>query len=63
MARTLTLPGASLVACALFGLTFTAAPDDGILRAAAAVGVRFVMCGLVLAVLVVRTFSDLDIGK
>ena len=58
--KTMTLIVASLVALSLFGLTFAAVQEDGILRAVSA-GLFLGMCGFALTVLVIKIFSD--IGK
>ena len=58
--KVITLVGASLVAFALFGLTFSASlPDDGILRAVS-VGLLAGIAGFLGTALIVRVFSDLE---
>ena len=60
MTKILTLVGACLVAFVLFGLTYSATVEDGILRATS-VGLLAGMLGFAMSILAVWLF--LDIGK
>jgi uncharacterized protein YacL len=59
MTKVLTLIGASLMAFALFGLTFSALLDDGVLKATSA-GLLFGMLGFMVTLLIARMLADLS---
>ena len=59
LTRILTLVGAGLMAFALFGLTFSALLEDGVLKATSA-GILFGMLGFMVVLLIARMLADLS---
>ncbi len=59
LTKILTLVGASLMAFALFGLTFSALLEDGVLKATSA-GLLFGVLGFMASLLIARMLTDLS---
>ena len=57
--KILTVIVASAIAFSIFGLTFSAVQDDGILRATSA-GLLLGMCAFVLTVLAAKMLADME---